>query len=300
MTIDIKQLRYFVEVLEAGSLREAANRLHIAQTALGRQVKLLEYEFGKPLLNRHSRGVAPPAAGQRLHFHALELLRRVDDIRHRMAGDDETLTGRATVGAPAAIGQFLFGAVAERLAAEQPDIEVAFVEGNAYSLWSGLETDEIDIALLIEPERQDNFEFEVLLQEQMYLVSRKNDPDAPAQPISVAEAAHLPLAVFRRSTGPRKILDRAMTRFNAVPNIAYEVEHPLVIKDLVSRGLAHGILSASDIASVLPDGQFAYVEVENLKFDRTLVRGKKSRNRPVADVLARVAKEEFLKFHAAA
>ncbi|MDA0239736.1 MAG: LysR family transcriptional regulator [Proteobacteria bacterium] len=298
--IDIRQLRYFVEVLEAGSLRKAADRLHIAQTALGRQVKLLEDEFGKPLLNRHPRGISPTEAGQRLEFYALELLHSVDDIHHRMAGGEETMKGKGTFGVPAAIAQFLFGAMAARLAKEQPDIEVAFVEGNAYTLWSGLETDEIDLAILIEPERQDNFDYEVLLAEQMFLISRSDDPSAPEGPLSIADVAQRPLVVYRRPTGPRKILDRAMARFNAVPNIVYEVEHPLVAVDLVTRGLAQGILSASDIVATRLTRKLVSVEIENFKFDRTLVRRKKSRNQAVADILTRIAREEFLKFHDAA
>ena len=298
--IDIPQLRYFVEVLDSGSIRKAADRLHIAQTALGRQVKLLEEEFGMPLVNRHSRGISPTEAGQRLQFYAQELLRSVDDIHHQMAGDEETIKGRGTVGVPSAIAQFLYGAMAERLADEHPEIKVAFVQGNAYTIWSGLETGEIDLAILIEPERQENFEYDDLVEEPMFLVSRADDGDAPTGPISIAEVASMPLITYRRPAGPRKIFDRAMTRCNAVPNIVYEIEHPLVARDLVARGLAYGALPRTDIVSIRPDPTLSWVEITGFTFDRTLVRQKKSSNRAVADILARLAREEFLKFYASA
>ena len=295
--MDIRQLRYFVEVLEAGSLRRAADRLRIAQTALGRQVKLLEGEFGKPLLSRHSKGISPTPAGQRLQFYAQDLLRSVDDIHRRMIGDEETLKGRGNFGVPTTIAQILYGAMAERLTLEHPDIEVGFVQGNGYTIWAGLEAEELDLAILIDPEPQINYEYEVLLKEQLHLLSRSDRTDAPNRPISAVEAAHLPLIVYRRPTGQRKVFDRAMARFNTVPNIVYEVEHPLVAKELISRGLAHGVVSTSDLASIESDDSYLRTEIENLVFDRVLVRPKKSANRPVVDILARIATEEYHKFH---
>ena len=295
--MDIRQLRYFIEVLEAGSLRKAADHLRIAQTALGRQVRLLESEFGKKLILRHSKGISPTPAGQRLQFYAHELLQSVDDIHRRMAGDEETLKGRGMLGVPTTIAQILYGAMAERLAYEQPEIEVGFVQGNAHSIWAGLEAEDIDLGILIDPERQDGYEYEILLEEQMYLLSRGDLPNATDGNISATEISHLPLIVYRRPTGPRKVFDRAMSRFNVVPNIAYEIEAPLVAKELVSRGLAYAIVSTSDLTSIEPDDKYLCAKIENLVFNRVLVRPKKSRNQPVVNILSRIAKEEYLKFH---
>lgn len=66
ITMDVRQLRYFVEVVEAKSFTRAAERIHIAQPALGFQVRKLEDELGVKLLHRHSRGVDPTEAGQAL------------------------------------------------------------------------------------------------------------------------------------------------------------------------------------------------------------------------------------------
>ena len=57
--VDIKQLRYFMGVLEAKSITKAAEQLYVAQPALGLQIRKLEEELGVELFVRHSRGVAP-------------------------------------------------------------------------------------------------------------------------------------------------------------------------------------------------------------------------------------------------
>ena len=65
--MDIRQLRYFVTAVDVGSVTNAAHRLNISQPALGLQIRKLEGEFGSSLLTRHSRGVTPTIAGEKLY-----------------------------------------------------------------------------------------------------------------------------------------------------------------------------------------------------------------------------------------
>ena len=64
--MNLRQLRYFLSVVEAGNMTRAADQLHVAQTALGMQIKQLEESLGVALLVRHSRGVEPTPAGKLL------------------------------------------------------------------------------------------------------------------------------------------------------------------------------------------------------------------------------------------
>jgi LysR family nitrogen assimilation transcriptional regulator len=82
--MDIKQLRYFLGVLEARSITKAADTMAIAQPALGLQIRKLEDELGVDLLVRHSRGITPTEAGLRLAQHAESLLRQFDRMHQDM------------------------------------------------------------------------------------------------------------------------------------------------------------------------------------------------------------------------
>ena len=62
--MNLRQLRYFVSVVEAGNMTRAAEQLHVAQTALGMQIRQIEEDLGVALLVRHSRGVEPTKAGR--------------------------------------------------------------------------------------------------------------------------------------------------------------------------------------------------------------------------------------------
>ncbi|MGY3410837.1 DNA-binding transcriptional LysR family regulator [Bradyrhizobium sp. GM5.1] len=79
--MNLTALRYFVAVVEAGSIREASEGLHVAQSAVSRQIQTLEHSFGTPLLTRMARGVEPTLAGQVLLRHARDGLAAIAQAR---------------------------------------------------------------------------------------------------------------------------------------------------------------------------------------------------------------------------
>ena len=80
--MDLKQLRYFVEVCESSSFSKAGVRLNLAQPSISRQVALLETELGQRLLERNGRGVQPTEAGHALLTHARVMLAAAMQARH--------------------------------------------------------------------------------------------------------------------------------------------------------------------------------------------------------------------------
>lgn len=75
--MDLRQLKYFVQITESGNFSRAAEMLRIAQPSLSQQVKNLEEELGVDLLLRHARGVTPTDMGQQLYDHARRILEEV-------------------------------------------------------------------------------------------------------------------------------------------------------------------------------------------------------------------------------
>ena len=83
--MNLRQLRYFVGVVDAGNMTRAAEQLHVAQTALGMQIRQIEEDLGIALLIRHSRGVEPTKAGNLLYARALEILSLVEETRKEVS-----------------------------------------------------------------------------------------------------------------------------------------------------------------------------------------------------------------------
>ena len=82
--MNLRQLKYFVGVIEAGNMTRAAEQLHVAQTALGMHIRQLEEDLGVALLVRHSRGVEPTKAGSLLHARAIAILKLVEETRNEV------------------------------------------------------------------------------------------------------------------------------------------------------------------------------------------------------------------------
>jgi len=123
--MELRDLRSFLAVARAENLSRAAERLHVAQPALSRQVHGLERELGVPLLDRHPRGVALTSAGRVFVHGASGLLATVAQAVDRAEGVHDGRRGRVVLGAMlAAIAAGLPDAAAEALRADRPDIDL--------------------------------------------------------------------------------------------------------------------------------------------------------------------------------
>ena len=173
--MDIRQLRYFVGIVNSGSFSDAAAHMHVAQSALSRHVKTLEQTIGSELLKRHPKGVTPTRLGWHFYEQANKIVSDIELIPTRIRGTDYQITGHVTLGAPNSIARNLFPLVAEIISPQFPGISIGFVEGNAISLGGGLDAGEIDLAIMVDPDRRLEFHYEPLFSEQMYLFSHKNN-----------------------------------------------------------------------------------------------------------------------------
>jgi len=114
--VDLRQLRYFTQIVESGSLSKASRQLFIAQPALSQQISKLESEVGKPLFSRSSKGVVPTENGLALYHHARFMLRQLEQALSIARKDSGAVQGMVSVGLPAttvsALGLALGGLLA--------------------------------------------------------------------------------------------------------------------------------------------------------------------------------------------
>ena len=119
--MDLRQLRYFVGIVQAGSLSRAADHLHVAQSAISHHLASLEAEMAKPLVTRGPKGIALTEAGTILYRHAEAILRHVEfakqDAMQCAGGSVGTCRGRLP-GRPVGAAELrVVRAGAERLSA---------------------------------------------------------------------------------------------------------------------------------------------------------------------------------------
>ena len=291
--MDLRQLRYFAQIADSGNVREAALRLHVAQSALSRHLRALEQELGTALFERHARGVTLTRAGVRLLEHANDILRRIDEARAEIMAEAGSPAGTAAIGTSAAGSRFLYGRLAERIRNQFPGIALSLVEGAPYLLLEGLDTGRLDLAILVNPEPRASLHFDPLITEQVYLIGTQKDRQILDDTGDVADLESLPLVLFPRPSGSRMSFERAAIEAGITLNLVYQVESQDVLKDFIDRGLGLGLLPYSSIHREVDEGRFIAVEIDGLRLTRTLVRRADRPPTLAVETLARLVREEM-------
>ena len=145
--MNLRQLKYFVGVVEAGNMTRAAEQMHVAQTALSMQMRQLEEALGVALLTRHSRGVEPTSAGRLLLERAHEILALVERTRAEIATTGDGTTEAIRLGTTPALMPFVGPEIAMHVRAHLPQVMLGMVEEMSHVLLDGLTRGALDFIL---------------------------------------------------------------------------------------------------------------------------------------------------------
>lgn len=164
--MDLRQLQYFLAAVESRSFGKAAEKLHVTQPALSKAVRRLELSLGVKLLDRLPRGVSPTIYGEALAAHADLIKGEMQRARDAIFALKDGNTGRVVVGAGSSMRLELVPEACVRLQSRHPDVEIKLI-GELYDdLIPDLARGEIDLALSMVPENDDNPD---LIHEPLYL-----------------------------------------------------------------------------------------------------------------------------------
>ena len=144
--MDLRQLRYFAQIVESGSLSKASRLLYVAQPALSQQLAKLEGEVGKALLVRSPTGVAPTEHGLALYHHARFVLRQMDQAMSIARQGSGAVQGMVSVGLPATTVGALGLPLVRRVRERYPSIMLNVVEGMSGHLAQMMRVGKLDLA----------------------------------------------------------------------------------------------------------------------------------------------------------
>jgi LysR family nitrogen assimilation transcriptional regulator len=266
--VNLRQLKYFVGIVDAGNMTRAADQLHVAQTALGMQIKQIEEDLGVALLVRHSRGIEPTKAGKLLYERALEILKLVEDTRSQViAGEGdrhETIRLGITPALMAAIGPDIALAVKEGT----PSVFLSMAEAMSHVLTGMLEREEVDFILGYDTPDQPQFGRIALMQDDLFLVTK---PEAKVKKtVNFADAIKADLAMPEAGDAVRNAVLRAAKDLGLELKVAYEVRSVSAMKSLVLRGEAVSVLPLFSVAEEVQAGKLSAMHIKSPAVSRTL------------------------------
>lgn len=255
--INLRQLRYFAKVVEVRNITRAAEQLHIAQPALGLNIRQLEETFGVALLHRHSRGVDPTPAGELLYKRICAVFAMLEHMKLDVSsfGHQEACQ-YLTLGLPPSL-VLLVGTEAIVAAREQlPNLSLSLREDPSFALVDAVENREIDIALAYSVAERPGIQLTPVMLEELLLVTHPNQ--APIEEIvTLEQALSLEMAQGGKRDAGRCTVEQAANEHGIPLNVAYEMQSIVGIREMVLRGMAATILPYGSVAREVANGELA-------------------------------------------
>jgi LysR family nitrogen assimilation transcriptional regulator len=272
-TMELKQLRYFVRIVDLGSFSRAAGDIHVVQSALSEQIASLESELGAELLVRTARGVTPTRAGEIFYRRAHEILRQADDVRQAVTSLTDAPTGSVSFGVPLSLIHPLGLALLETVTQRYPHIQLTIHEGVNGAILEWIKNGRMSLGLAFEDGANlAGLMVTPVMEERMYLVMKRGSPLARRKSVSLAELQEMPLLMPSRAEGVRPRLERAMVRHGFSLQCAPgEINSFNLLKLGAANAVAPTVLTWPGIAHEVATGTLAAVEIVRPTVTRTCV-----------------------------
>lgn len=278
MYLTLRQISYFVEIVDAGSMTRAAARLHVAPTALSQQLKKLEDGLGVRLLRRHSRGVEPTAGGCELYHRGKAILSLVAETELALSGG--VPAGQFNLGMSTSAVHLIGVEAALAGQSEGSDCVVHIIEGTRQDLLGRLERNEVDFVLASDVETDDKTNRRHLWDEDLLFVTAKQDARTDGR-ITLAEALASELVVFDKQAALNGIVAAAAAADGLQFRAVHEVASVDVIRHMVSRGTGTAFMPFGIIAEEALRGEVALHTIAGQRLKRRMsLAWRKNRHRP--------------------
>ena len=268
--MDIKQLRYFVQVAEMGSVSKAAATLSVAQPAISRHIRNLEESLGGQLLHRNGRGVTTTQAGGVLFERAKAILGDLDRAESEMRELTGVPTGKVTLGVPPTVSQVLVIPLIKRLRENHPNVTLQVIEAFSGYVREWLATGRADIAVLYDSPRAKHLVTEKMLRERLFLVTAAAGATPPAT-IPLRDVAKMELILPSRPHGLRLLIDQIAGKAGTPLQVGFEIDALSAIKELVEEGIGATILPFASVSREVLQGRLHARQITKPVMDRTLV-----------------------------
>ncbi|MCZ8116195.1 LysR family transcriptional regulator [Silanimonas sp.] len=241
--VELRQLEYFLAVVEAESISRAAISLSITQSGLSRQIGALESALGVVLFERTGRGVTLTDPGRDLLPYARNVVAQVREAEEHLRGLRTTPTGRVVLGATPLVASIITAPVIEAARRRYPGVALEVMESSAAVLGEWVGAGRADLAVTYAPPEQFGglLDGEKLADDALWLVGDASLA-AEWEGLPFARAAALPLILPTRQSGMRRRIDALATELGVSLNVVLEVDSLAATVASVSSGLGITIL----------------------------------------------------------
>lgn len=241
--MELRQLQYFLKVAQKEHVTRAAEELHVAQSAVSRQIHLLEEELGVDLFLQKGRNLYLTPVGQLFCKRVESILKDLDRSVAEVHEFLDPERGEIRIGFPHSLGTHLIPAIVSEFRKHYPHVKFRFKQGTYPSLIKDVLSGEVDLAFTSPcPESDEQLVGDVVMTEELFAILPRNHPLAQEQVISLEQLKEEQFVLFSQGYSLRPIVWQACQKAGFTPQIAFEGGETDTIRGLVAAGMGVSLL----------------------------------------------------------
>jgi DNA-binding transcriptional LysR family regulator len=234
--MELRQIRYFLEIVKQKGFNRASKSLSIAQPALSISVRKLEDELGVKLLNRRERGGALTEEGRVFVKAAQKIDSLALNIKQQMAEYSCSERGAIRVGIPGMLAVHCFSDMFSRFRQCYPNMRITVHSDGAQRLQELTRAGELDAAIIARQNLSDDLSWQPLLQVDMVACVAPGHHLAERDSITLEEMSCESLFLFSEGHYQRKLINDGMAELGLKPRVVFESNLPQVLATLTAKG----------------------------------------------------------------
>ena len=240
-SLNLDQLRAFVEVVERGSFTAAAMELNLTQPAVTHQVQELERRFKVALVERLGKRAYPTPAGEKLIEHARHLLEEDSRTHLTMRKFDDGWLGRVRIGTSMTVLMYLLPPILRQLKTDHPQPELSLKGGLTATTLQMIKTNVLDLGLCATPIEDPAFETIPLFRDELVAILPANQGPVPKN-VTPEFLSRYPLILGNENSALRRTIANWLAAAGPAPKPVMEFDNVEAIKSLVAVGLGASIV----------------------------------------------------------
>jgi DNA-binding transcriptional LysR family regulator len=266
--MDLRQLEILRAIAETGSFTGSGRKLHVSQSAISRQILLLEEELNEPLFLRVGRQVRMTPAGEALLQLSHRVFEDLKDTVGAITNRTGDVRGTLRLAGGMTVCIYVFPPLLKHFRRMHPQAELRVLAALTEKSIRELRAGTADCGLLTLPIDEPDLVTIPVLKEELLLVTAPNHPFSRQRRIGLEDLTGQPFVLFETGSNTRRVIDAFFLRAKVEPKVVMDTENVEIIKAMVRAGLGISILPYLAIAREVQSRQFFCTRIQ----DEQLIR----------------------------
>ena len=242
LAMDLRQLEIIRAIADTGSFTAAGHKLHVSQSAISRQILLLEAELGEPVFHRIGRRIRITPAGEALLQLSHRVFQDLQETVSAISDTQESLRGTLRLVGGMTVCLYVFPSLLAEVRRTHPNLDLKITVGSGERSLALLRSGVADLGLVTLPVDAPDLDSVAVLEEELLLITYPAHPLAAKPRIRAADLTGQPFILFEAGSITRKLVEEFLAREHIDAQIVMETENVEIIKAMVRHGLGISII----------------------------------------------------------